>query len=255
MSARPIIISSEDFTHSDDIFYLGLSQYEFSNPLVIVPWQSVGGKFENIDLPKNIPILYNGYWPASFFQYINKHKPKTLFTISNHLNYQDPQETVPYPVKEDIQPKNKDLRLSFIGWNCGPIRERLFEIYKDRTTFIPHTTFKIRGFRKEYCDILGRSRFSLCPRGLNTGSYRFWESLKCGSIPVLISDDYKLPKNWDWDSTIIRFPEKGLKFTHKIDAEINKALNKEEEMRKNCIKAYNFFCLPENLCKYIDSLL
>jgi hypothetical protein len=40
---------------------------------------------------------------------------------------------------------------------------------------------------------LATSRFVLCPRGVASNTIRFFESLMFGRIPVLVSDDAKLP--------------------------------------------------------------
>lgn len=52
---------------------------------------------------------------------------------------------------------------------------------------------QMRKNEAEYLEIMSSSLFSLCPRGSGPNSIRLWESVECGSIPVIISDDHRLP--------------------------------------------------------------
>lgn len=62
--------------------------------------------------------------------------------------------------------------------------------------------------KKEYADMIQRSRFVLCPRGNGVGSIRLFEVLKAGRVPVILSDDYVLPEGINWSSCAIRIREK-----------------------------------------------
>ena len=90
-----------------------------------------------------------------------------------------------------------------------------------------------------YNNILLNSRFSLCPSGTGPNSIRFWESLACGSIPILLSDTLELPYHELWDNAIIRCHEKDLENIDIILEEIRS--HKEDEMRQNCLTIYNDF--------------
>jgi hypothetical protein len=49
---------------------------------------------------------------------------------------------------------------------------------------------------------LRRARFALCPRGYGPTSYRLYEAIRCGVVPVYVSDRHWLPwpdvLDWDW---------------------------------------------------------
>ena len=47
--------------------------------------------------------------------------------------------------------------------------------------------------RSTYKKSIERCKFVLCPRGRGSNSIRFYEALNFGKIPILISDDVKLP--------------------------------------------------------------
>ena len=47
--------------------------------------------------------------------------------------------------------------------------------------------------------VIEQSRFTLCPRGYGTTSYRLYEAMQVGSIPVYVSDKLMLPWNDELD--------------------------------------------------------
>jgi hypothetical protein len=61
--------------------------------------------------------------------------------------------------------------------------------------------------KADYAEFMRRTRFILCPRGYGVGTARFFETLKAGRVPILISDGYVLPAGIDWQSCAIRIPE------------------------------------------------
>ena len=92
---------------------------------------------------------------------------------------------------------------------------------------------------EEYNKILLNSRYSLCPSGSGPNSIRFWEALAVGSIPVLLSDKLELPKHELWDKAIVQMKEEEIA---KIRDVLNTiSLDKEREMRENCLKIYDYF--------------
>lgn len=92
---------------------------------------------------------------------------------------------------------------------------------------------------QKYNNLLLDSRYSLCPSGSGPNSIRFWESLAIGTIPILLSDTLELPENHLWKDTIVIIPEKDVnllpQFISKIDVQ------RENAMRRNCIKMYNYY--------------
>jgi len=172
-------------------------------------------------------------------------------------------EPLPYVAINGVEPSdNKDILYSFIGKATDgnrmiESREKIFAMNHPSDTFVKSR----QGFfpslqddkdfelmQNEYRDVLARSRFSLCPRGQQPNSIRFWESLQAGAIPILISDSARLPEWFDWSSCIIRINEKDVEKIPSILSEISEA--QEEEMRRNCLKAYKLFS-GENLISTI----
>ena len=44
-----------------------------------------------------------------------------------------------------------------------------------------------------YKDLISESYFSLCPRGYGPTSFRLYESISLGTVPIYISDDFSYP--------------------------------------------------------------
>lgn len=100
----------------------------------------------------------------------------------------------------------RDIRMSFMGRLTGAsnltgVREEMYDLFKnDKDCYFGIGTFF------EFKDIIERSVFSLCPRGYGRTSYRLYESMAAGSIPIYIWDDVEwLPYKQflDWNKIAI----------------------------------------------------
>jgi hypothetical protein len=72
---------------------------------------------------------------------------------------------------------------------------------------------KFHGTEQElaaYMQHLDRNTYIVCPRGSENFSYRIYEALGHGRIPVIIDTDMVLPKEIDWDSVSVRVPYQSL---------------------------------------------
>ena len=63
--------------------------------------------------------------------------------------------------------------------------------------------------RRIFIDALKQSRLVLAPRGAGQHSYRLFEAMSAGRVPVVLADDYALPMSEfvDWDACSFRVPE------------------------------------------------
>lgn len=55
---------------------------------------------------------------------------------------------------------------------------------------------------QDYANVLGSSKFVLCPRGIGTSSIRLYETLEAGRVPVIIADQWVPPEETDWSFAI-----------------------------------------------------
>jgi len=68
-------------------------------------------------------------------------------------------------------------------------------------------------YKRTLCD----SKFSLCPSGCGPNSIRIWESLQCGSIPVILADTMVMPpcgRSWEDCCIVWKEGEVGSLYEH-----------------------------------------
>ena len=113
----------------------------------------------------------------------------------------------------------RDLLYSFVGsTNTWPTRVSLAKLNHPRGFFLDTSKESLpilstgsdeqrSAFWKRYADIIRRSKFVLCPRGLGTSSIRLFEAMKMGRAPVILADQWVSPSGPQWEEFSIRIPE------------------------------------------------
>ena len=87
---------------------------------------------------------------------------------------------------------------------------------KDTSAVVPagekkQTFFMVNYSNNDYSDyakVLARSKFVVCPRGYAPSSWRLFETMKAGRVPVIVSDQWIPPEGPEWDRFSIRVREK-----------------------------------------------
>jgi hypothetical protein len=90
----------------------------------------------------------------------------------------------------------RDIFCNFIGRITHGYRKQLLYVLKGRPEYLVKTDVQPIA---DYCKILSKSTFTLCPRGFGQSSFRIAEALQRGSIPVYISDEFVIPHNHDFN--------------------------------------------------------
>ena len=115
--------------------------------------------------------------------------------------------------------ETSEFLYSFVGSAyTHSIRDEIMKISDDRAHIedTGSTTEYIRysatdperlEWRRHFDEILARSAFILCPRGMSHSVIRIYESLRAGRVPVIISDTCALPEGPSWNDFSIRIPE------------------------------------------------
>lgn len=182
------------------------------------------------------------------------------------VNIEDDTKNQLFKNCEDFMTCEREYLYSFIGGYqprnyLTDIRQKIFDMSHTEDSFIRNTggwhfnsvvysakqnqngelniDDKHRENTVKYNEVLLNSRYSLCPSGSGPNSIRFWESLACGAIPILLADTLELPKHELWSNAILRVSEKDVETIPTLLNEISR--EKEEEMRRNCITLYNYF--------------
>ena len=69
---------------------------------------------------------------------------------------------------------------------------------------------KVVEFKRQYAEVITRSKFILCPRGHGTSSVRLFETMQSGRVPVIISDAWVPCSNIEWSRFSLRVREKDI---------------------------------------------
>lgn len=92
----------------------------------------------------------------------------------------------PHKIEGEVQ---KDIPISFIAnLDTHPIRQEIAKaMYGKEYCYIA------RHYGDKYVEMIRRSYFTICPRGYGKTSFRMYEAIQLGTIPVYISDEAWLP--------------------------------------------------------------
>lgn len=93
--------------------------------------------------------------------------------------------------------KEKTVFCSFVGSLTHPCRKQMVEALTNKPDIFIVTDDWTNQIKEEkqtlYLQVMGKSRFTLAPRGYGKTSFRLYEALRMGSIPIYIYDDMWLP--------------------------------------------------------------
>jgi hypothetical protein len=153
----------------------------------------------------------------------------------------------------DCAGHDKTYLFSFIGRRSHGCRDRLLSLpFSRRDVLIEDSSaFNLwqSGHEEEkiareryYHHVLGKSKFSLCPRGAGTGSIRLFESMRLGVAPVIISDGWVRPHGPDWDAFSVTVPEGRLGQLEQMLTQLEPA---HQQMGARARQAYAAFFQPE----------
>ena len=105
-------------------------------------------------------------------------------------------------------PPRPDLLFSFLGRsvNCPAVRLPLLRIEHPRSV-IGDRSSNQSDDDPNYVETIYRSKFVLCPRGFGPSSWRLFETLRAGRVPVIISDAWVPPRGVEWPKISLRVKE------------------------------------------------
>jgi len=185
-------------------------------------------------IPISWTTLYVENTPIDIQDYINQLDPNgAYFTVCQHddtIRQQLPTNTlkfeagglgngIPIPLvcsKINVykeQTSYRNLFCSFVGSITHPIRQMLYNEYND----IGHgyyfsaqqwsQTVEPQKF-KDFVDVTMDSVFALAPRGYGATSFRLYEVMQLGVVPIYVSDKHWLPwqdeLNWNEFCVIVK---------------------------------------------------
>jgi hypothetical protein len=157
-----------------------------------------------------VPLLPGIFTNAVKPRWINLHR-----TASHHFIDVLNPHVIP------IAGAEKRYLFSFAGGSTSLLRKKLYKIDYRRSDVLIQNTSNYYHWdptqagreerQKQYAETIAASHFGLCPRGASAGGLRLFEVMQMGVAPVLVSDRLLLPEGPDWDSFLIRIPERKIK--------------------------------------------
>jgi hypothetical protein len=154
----------------------------------------------------------------------------------------------------------QDLLFSFIGGRTHPCRDAVFALNDPRAYVVNSTGFvffdsssnRFEERRREFAEVLFRSKFALCPRGAGVSSIRLYETLAAGRAPVVIADTWMPPVGPDWDEFSIRWPQAR---TAELPEYLAQRESEAVTMGRNARAAYDQWFAPDIvLTRLLDQL-
>lgn len=112
----------------------------------------------------------------------------------------------PVPRQVTALKPSRDVFCSFVGSNTHPLRGELVAGLRGDSRFLLQLVpWRATTANEDLVAMLAaglRSRYMLCPRGVGITSFRLYEAMQLGAVPVYVSDKHWLPyaDELDWES-------------------------------------------------------
>ena len=137
---------------------------------------------------------------------------------------------------------------SFLG-NCRnhPVRAEILQLRHPRALLADTSTAGRRqtdANNEYYLTVIKQSKFVLCPRGIGVSSWRLFETMRAGRVPVIISDDWVEPPGPDWKQCSVRIAESQLR---KINMILEEYESEAEELASNARRDWLKYYSEDNV--------
>lgn len=169
--AKSIYIHPDGFDHWNDVLEVLHSQH----PLPVKLFIFAGSDF-------SIEDAHIEFWSYLF--------PNAKFWIQNYIGNHSKCRIFPLgvniPVELKEQEKTKPLVISYFNPLNSEERFNLEEYLKTNDTLTQYRTGNLP--IQEFLHEISKGFFSVCPQGNGYDTYRFWESLSVGAIPIVLNN-------------------------------------------------------------------
>jgi len=154
---------------------------------------------------------------------------------------------------------SKSIFCSFVGSVTHPIRQKIIDYNKNQTLikntfFLPKNQWSQHvsdNHLQDFQVVTQASQFALAPRGYGLSSFRLYEIMQLGAIPVYVSDKHWLPftDELDWNEFCVLLGEKDIPNLYEIL--LNISPEKQERMFQKGKEVYESHFTLESVCKQI----
>lgn len=209
-------------------------------------------------------------------------KDRKYFTVSQHDDAPQellPPDTICFSAGGNIQRPNiipiplicsqlninyndthkRQILASFVGSATHPIRIKMAEScksHKNLPIYMKGWTPSVNQNEFEtFVTLTLNSKFCLCPRGYGLNSFRLYEAMQLGCVPVVITDNYYLPwkDELNWKEFAVLIDENELPYILDIlesisEEHLNKMKNKIREVYS---KYFTMHGMYDNILKRI----
>ena len=179
--------------------------------------------------------------------------PDILVFASGGNNYFD----IPIPLLCSPHPQapanaEKTYLASFIGKDTHPVRPDLYRLFSGNPDYAVFDSVDNVGL---FRSLMHQSKFALCPQGRCPATFRMYEAIQLGVVPVYISDHFWLPfeDRIDWKSfcVFVKSSEIG-----SIDSILRGISDEKYAAMQGKLKAvYENFFTFEKTCRMIGEIL
>ena len=259
--------------HLEEYFLKFWEEKKSKRKLIPVHWTAVYNHRSKEGLGKGTP---NGKLREELQRYLNSlDRKEKYFIVCTHDDAPSevlPPDTIvfgaggnsnrintPVPLTSSDHKDTRDvirtIPISFVGSVTHNIRVSLLNsMYQKPGVVISADNWSptiTKDKQNLFKNLAEQSIFSLCPRGYGATSYRLYESMQLGSIPVYVSDKHLLPwkESIDWNSFCVVRTEKQIVTLY--DELINFKGSRVIEMQNKLQKIWNEYFSIEGASRQI----
>ena len=177
-------------------------------------------------------------------------------------------KVIPLPLLYDSNLKKADLEKKYIASYIGRPTHKIRTKLEDRITsnekfYIKNITSMSSSISKENLELFEKlikeSYFSICPRGYGPTSFRLYESIQMGTVPIYISDKFFLPyiEFLDWSEFAILLKSRKIS---SLPRKLNNLIESGEYFRlkdnldKVSEKYFNFLYMSKHIKSIVEKL-
>jgi hypothetical protein len=191
--------------------------------------------------------------PLGFLPRLYTSLPERLYDATRHRTwiYWRPQNPFVHSVERHVA--TRPSLASFQGAYTHYVRQWLFDlaprfarediIIRESPNHRSPSDPNLAGDQRRYVELILDAKFSLCPRGNGTGTFRLQESMSLGRTPVIISDEWVPIEGPDWNQCAVFIAEEQLEHLPTV---LRRYEDRWEEMGRNARAAWEHWFRPED---------